>query len=196
MYKRGYKPASYLFILFVITVIVELINYFAPRPKKDTVTFVMCCFNPIDYTLFSLYYLQYVTSKLLKRLVKWSIPLFVLYSLIVSQLVYRFNDFPSINIATEGFILFIFYTQLLFNLNDIRPIQFLHNFWISIGILLFFGGAFALICVYPALVGISTTDALMAYGFIIQPLNDVLYFCIVIGLICLIRNKNLSAQLS
>lgn len=189
-YKGQFK---FLFIVFVLvaTLMIEVASFIVFKYKIKGYNFIYYIFNLLEYTLFCLYYLRTCENKKLKIPVKLSIPLFVAFGLYVAFFIKHFHGLPVLNIDVEGFLLFIIYTHLLFNLN-VEGDQFIYthvDFWISIGILIFFGGTFVFFGLYPILHHIDASKAISMYGYMTKPLNLIFYTCVIIGLICLILNK-------
>jgi len=150
-------------------------------------------FNLIEYSLFATYYIISCADNRYKQWVKLSIPVFIVCALSVSFFKYKFSGVPSVNIDIECFLLLILYTHLLFNL-DIKPNMFIyqhHDFWISSGILIFYGGVFCSLGLYPLLVSFEKEKARSLFDYIIDPLNLTFYTCIIIGLLCTLRKKYL-----
>jgi hypothetical protein len=183
-YRKGHKPSLFLIPLMLSTLVVELIAEFCYKKGIDF-TWAMHVFVVLEYSLFCLYYLQAVANPKGKKIVARSIVLFMVFSLSVSYFFYQFRAMPGINITTEGFLLFIIFTHLLFNLDTAMqlPIYKHANFWIATGVLAFFGGASLFFGVYTPLLNIDTKKALSLFGAIVQPLNLLFYSCIIVGLL-------------
>jgi len=196
LYKKGIKSSLLLFFILLATLLVELIAVVAGYYKLKGYTFVYHIFNLIEYVLFCLYYLKVCQTDRFKKLVKILIPVYIMFCLCISVFHYHFDGLPAINIDAEGFLLFIIYTHLLFSLevNEHRLIFAHPDFWISTGILIFFGGVFVSFGVYPALLNINPTKAMGMFEKTTEPLNLILYICIIISFICLLKTKRYSIQ--
>jgi hypothetical protein len=93
-------------VLLLATSIDELIAaaaYFG-NLKMD---WIYHLFNPIEYTLLSIYYIKSCKQENIKKVVKISIPIFILAGLSISYYQYHFGSLPGLNINIEGFLLFI-----------------------------------------------------------------------------------------
>jgi hypothetical protein len=193
---KGSSQFLYLMMLMVATLLTEIATRIIPSSRMSLFFLTLDIFNVIEYTLFCLYYLKTSRNDKVKLFVKVSIPLFIVFAVYVSVFVNHFAKFPVLNIDVEGFLLFIIYTHLLFNLevDENRFIYSLANFWISIGVLIFYGGAFGFFGLYPILHHLDQYKTFNEYNFILQPLNMVLYNCIIIGLICQIRTRKYSIR--
>jgi hypothetical protein len=190
-YRKGNRHSIILFFLLAVTLPKEIITNYIPRNEIRIFFAITDLFNLVEYTLFGLYYIKTCENKRLMMAVKLSIPLFIIFGSYTSVFVYHFDGFPVLNINTEGFILFIIYTHLLFNLKaDGNKLIYMHaDFWISIGILIFFGGAFVFFGLLPVILKLSVNKTLIEYSFILAPLNIILYNAIIIGLIWSIRHR-------
>lgn len=188
-YLKGHRHYKYLIILLSVTLIVELIAEVILWTNGNFI-WLYHTFVVIEYSLLCLYYLHTDGSKR-----KWpvlsSIPLFIAFSISVSVFLYRFIGFPGININAEGLLIFILYSNLLFNLEvgDHLPLYRKADFWISISLLLFFGGSFIANGIYSPLLRLSTEQAVKLFGLINKPLNIILYGGFIIGILCSIVKK-------
>jgi len=196
LFKKGYKQFLFIILVLVATLLTEIIARIILTHRLKGFFVNPYIFNLIEYSLFSMYYLTVCQNHQLKPWVKFSIPAFIIFGLYVSFFVDHFDKFPVLNIDIEGFLLFIIYTHLLFNLDEeeIRVIYKHPDFWISIGIMIFFGWAFVFFGLYPILHHLDPYKAFIEYSRVLQPLNIILYNCIIIGLICSIRTRKYSTQ--
>jgi hypothetical protein len=188
--ESGSKKSFYLVLVLFATSIVELaagMAYFG-GVKLDWIYHV---FNPIEYTLFCLYYIKACEQRKLKSIVKYSIPIFIIFSLCISFYQYGFKSLPGLNINIEGFVLFILYSHLLFCI-DVREKMYIYthpDFWLSTGILIYFGGVFVLCGLYSKIAHLDIIETQNLFIKITLPLNLVLYSCFIIGFICSLRYK-------
>lgn len=195
-YIKGNNNLIFILLVLVATFLIETSTQLIYQYKVEGYNFIYHIFNYAEYTLFSIYYLKACSNNKFKFLVKLSIPFFVLISLYISIFIYHFENLPVLNLDIEGFLLFIIYTHLLFSLDtDKNKFIYTHpDFWIATGLLIFFGGVFMFWGLYPVLIHIDPIKALQEYSFVIRPLNIIFYICIIIGLICSIRNKKYLIQ--
>jgi hypothetical protein len=189
-YKIGFKNKLFLILVLVATFMVEIVAAYLKYHHLKGI-WAYHIFNLFEYSFFSLYYIKNCPVKKYKKLVAYSIPVFVFFGLLVSRFLYHFHSMPSLNINVEGFLLFIMYTHLLFSIDvDVRlPIYAHPDFWVVAGVYAFFGGAFVYINLYHYLLDLDHNGTLALYGPIMDPLNIIFYNCIIIGLICNIRNR-------
>lgn len=191
-YIKGSKKSLYLVLVLLATFLVEL---FASL-QKIGFDWIYHLFNPIEYTAFCIYYLKTCPIEKYKTPVAFSIPVFIVFGLCVSFFKYKFSSMPAVNIDVEGFLLFIIYAHLLFSINvDVKMFIYSHpDFWISIGVLIFFGGVFIFFGLYPKLYHLDLNSTLELFGKIAKPLNLILYNCIIIGFVCLLRHRKYLIQ--
>jgi len=183
-YKRGAMRVFFLIPLLALALLVEI--------AADVTTgyaWAYHLYNPIEYTLLSLYYLENCKVLRYRTLVKWFIGVFIVAAIVLSRFVYKFSSLPALNINIEGILLFVMYTHLLFSI-DAEAIIYRHpDFWISTGILTYFGGVFVCFNLYSTLLHLNPDHTEQLFGAVSFPLNIILYTCIVISQICLLRNK-------
>ncbi len=184
---KGYRYVLPLAILLFLTLLLELAVEIMLMSEALNFTWLYHVFSIIEYGLFSFYLVHAVNNKRIKTAVRWSTLLFALTGLTISFFLYRFKGFPGININLEGILLFVFSTYVLFTIEpkEERSIYELPNFWISIGILIFFGCTFLFNGIYTKILQMNEERALHLFGIINKPLNIVLYSFIIIGLGCL-----------
>jgi hypothetical protein len=147
-------------------------------------------YAPIDYTLFCLYFMPLVSPKY-QRWITVSIPLFAVVSASISYWYYHFQTFPGANINTEGVLICIICTYVLLNL-DIRRYDAIYknpDFWISLGVIIFFGGTFFTNGVYTYLQEIDKVQAKKLFT-IVNTANLIQYTCYIIGFLCALPRKS------
>ena len=148
-------------------------------------------YAPFDYTLFCIYFMQLVSLKY-RRWITLSIVLFTLASASISYWYYHFETFPGVNINIEGVLLCIVCTFVLLNL-DIRRYDAIYrnpDFWISLGLVIFFGGTIFVNGLYTYLHRIDPVQAKKLFSLINSPLNLVQYSCFIIGFLCAIPRRS------
>ncbi len=190
-YWLGGKKSLYLVLVLLATLIVEIFSTLSIAFHLHF-DWAYHLFNPIEYTLFCLYYLKACEVNKYKNIIRLSIPAFCLTSLLLSTFRYGFHSMPAMNINLEGFLLMILYTHLLFAIETDMyvPVHRYTDFWIAVGVMIFFGGAFVFLGLYPRLFDLNFDATMQLFGVITRPLNIVLYTCIIIGYLCSVRKKN------
>lgn len=188
--NNKHKKALYILLVMIATLAVEGYSTIAYAHRQDF-SWIYHLFCPVEYTFFCLYYIKSCPQNAFKPVATYSIPVFITFSLCVSYFLYQFRNMPALNINIEGLFLFLFYTHLLFCMNvPLRKRIWQHpDFWLSIGMLVFYGGVFVFLGLYPYLFGVSPMATIQLFDLITKPLNIFFYTFIIAGLICLIRSN-------
>jgi hypothetical protein len=149
-----------------------------------------------DYSLFSIYFMQLIARRY-RRWIILSIFVFAAISLSISYWYYRFQNFPGANINTEGVFICIICTYVLLNLDIHRYDAIYKNpdFWISLGVMVFFAGTFFTNGLYTYLYQIDPVQAKKLFNIVNSPLNLIQYTCYIIGFLWAIPRRS-SIQLS
>lgn len=164
--------------------------------RKIEFVWIYHIYAPFDYTMFCLYFMQLVSRKY-QRMIIVSILVFALASASISYWYYHFESFPGANINTEGVLICMICTYVLLNL-DIRRYDAIYknpDFWICLGVIIFFGGTFFTNGLYTYLLEIDKGQAKKLFTIVNSPLNLIQYTCYIIGFLCAIPRRS-SIQLS
>jgi hypothetical protein len=193
-YRGGDKKSLYIILLLAGTFIVENVRLVLIKEKLPS-AYIVNLFSGIEFCLLAVYNLRANTNRRTHIWIKGSMAVFLIFSLISAFMVYRsgakYYSLITWNINIEGILLFLIYTHLLFNIDADIPIPIFRHaeFWVAIGILLFYGGVFVVLGLYPVLIKIDAVTAGFNYANIIRPLNIILYLCIIGGSICFLINR-------
>lgn len=187
-YRTRSRKYILLAILLTATLFVELMAEVL-YDKHQPFVWAYHGFVVLEYSLLCLYYLQSIGVTYARFAVRLSMPLFFVLSLGLSYFFYGFVSFPGLNIDIEGFLLFLLFTHLLFNLRDPEETSIYSHpdFWMALGPMVFFGGTFLFNGVYTRLFQMDRSKALELFGIINRPLNIFLYGSLITGLLCSIR---------
>ncbi len=190
-YRKGGQDVFYLMLMLLSAFVVEAAAGFFKYYHIKGQSWIYHVYNLVEYAFLSMYYIRNCNVIKFKQAVGWSMIIFILFGLVVSSFLYHFHSMPALNINVEGLLLCLMYTHLLFSIEtDVKlPVYGHPDFWISVGVLIFFGGAFVYFNVYRTLLHLNYEQTLMMFGRIMNPLNIVLYVCIIIGLLCLHLNR-------
>jgi hypothetical protein len=196
-YRKGKTKALYLMLVLLATFVVETAAGVLKFYHVKGQAWIYHVYNLFEYSFLALYYLKNCPVARFKPAVRVSIPLFIVFGLSVSGWLYQFKSMPALNLNVEGCLLFLMYTHLLFSIETdmFTPVRQHPDFWIATGVLVFFGGAFVFFNVYRMLLHLNYLQTLAMFGRIMGPLNVFLYICLIIGLLCLHRNRTYSAPL-
>lgn len=194
-WRKGHKRQKFLLLVLVGTLAVELLAEVLHNNKIEYV-WAYHIFVVIEFSLFAAYIASSVARKKMRVMIYFIIALFIVFSLLTSHFLYNFNAFPAMNINMAGIMLLGLCTYQLFNLdaNENIPV-FLHaDFWIYVGIVIFFGGTFFFNAIYTSLLKLDIKKTVELFGIINKPLNIAMYSFIIIGLICLLQKKKYTMQ--
>jgi hypothetical protein len=159
-------------------------------PQKIEFLWMYHLYTIVEYSMLCTYFMHIAMMRYKKLLIA-SIILFAIGSLSISAWYYHFASFPGININVEGVIICIICAYILMNL-DFRVFSAIYqhpDFWICLGLLIFFGGTFVSNGLYTYLYGIDPAQAKRLFASINQPLNLTLYTAFNIGFLCALRRK-------
>jgi len=193
-YKKGDKKS--MVVLLILTLLFEVLALIL----NGRYVFLYDLFIPTEYMLFCLYYWKSQPVIKTKRWAMLSVACFFVFSIAVAFMVFQsqalYMGLVTWNIDLEGFLLFIVFTHLLFNIDDeiSLPIYKIPEFWVSVGVLIFYGGVFTILGLYPILLHVDPATAAKKYGFFLNPLNVILYVCIISGSICFLQNRKFLIQ--
>lgn len=192
---KGYKRFGLLSLLLFITSVLELSVLYLIEKETDF-TWLYHIYNVVEYALLCLFLADAINSAAIAKVIKVSIPLFILTGLSVSYFYYSFSGFPGLNINIEGLLLSIICVYILFNMEVIEKASIFSNyyFWICSGILIFFGTTFFFNGIYTRIAKIDGDRALILFSTINRPLNIILYSFIIIGILCLLMKKKPTTQ--
>jgi len=193
-YRLGEKRFMLMLILFAATLLFEILQLVLVHCQITCLDFLYNLFSCNEYALFCFFIMRTFTRTSVERMVAGSVFLFGIVSLAAAGLVVSGNqnfNWVAWNINLEGFLLFMIYAYALFNIDDKVPLPIYRHpdFWIAVGILIFHGGVFVVMGLYPVLLHIDPGAAAAAYGSIMKPLNIILYLCIIGGCINCITNR-------
>lgn len=194
-YRKGDKKALFIVLILLAALSIENIRTFL-IDRSLRADYLINLYSGIEYSFFVVYYVKSEALNKINLSVRISVVLFSIFSIVNAFLIYRYGSLYykliTWNVNVEGFLLFIVYTHLLFNIDgDAQlPIYKHPDFWVSVGVLIFYGGVFAIFGLYPILLEIDPATTKIDYDLIIRPLNAILYLCIIGGSICFLTNKN------
>lgn len=195
---------QFIVCLLALTLVTELMAHYLEQADKPF-AWIYYIFVFFDFSLLCAYYIRTGGTQR-RKWVGYVIPLFIVAGLATTFSIHRFQSFFSNNMLTifcaftnltiAGALLFVMYTHLLFNLDStsIIPVYRHTNFWIAIGILLFYGGAFLYNGVYAQLLQLNQDETLKLFGKINRPLNLLLYSCFIIGILCSLQKLKYTTQ--
>ena len=177
----------------VVTCIVEGIGYYHLRMIKNS-NFIYHFYQPVEYTLVALFYINTIYSSFAKKVIRVSVPVFVLFCLANSLFLQDVNSPNSNCFMIEAVLLIVwsgFYFYELFTSNEEERIWRIPEFWVSTGVLFFYAGTFFLMGLLNYLYKVDMGLAKKLY-VINHVLNLLLYSLYAVGFICKARQMKLS----
>lgn len=193
--KRNLNNKYYWFIPLIVIGITtqaigDIINY--GLQLEDKKTFMFHIYQPLEYVLLAMFYLQLLKGKIIKGFILVSIPLFVsfcIYYYASNAKSYLGPDFTHFTVEAILIIFFvsIFFFQL-FKLEECLALNTYPAFWINTGNLFFYGGNLFVMGFHFYL---NKHDTILAQEFlsINHYLNLLLYVLYIIAFSCSKTNK-------
>lgn len=180
-------PQSFLFlgILLGVTAGIEIVKYYVKIEYYIKLSIVDHLFHPIEFTFISVVYYNILSNKINKIIVKYTVPTYIITSLIVSTI----EGWTKISVTSfliESFILVVYsvmYVKELFHSVIYENVLRKPFFWINTGLLFYCAGTFFFMGVYEYLNTINPNLA-SETKIINYVLNIFLYFCYLIGFSC------------
>ncbi|WP_439417090.1 hypothetical protein [Larkinella sp. GY13] len=177
----------------VVTCIVEGIGYYHLRMIKNS-NFIYHFYQPVEYTLVALFYINTLDRTLVRKVIRASIPVFVIFCLL-NSLFFQSIHSPNSNCFMVEAVLLIawsgFYFYELFNSNTEERIWSIPDFWVCTGVLFFYAGTFFLMGLLNYLYKVDMGLAKKLY-VINHILNILLYSLYAVGFICKARQTKSS----
>jgi hypothetical protein len=199
--SRVDKKFIVLFFLLSGTLLFEIFAKASRSMKIKNYSFTYDIFCGIEFGLFVIYYLKAAKkNSRAQAFAKLLALAFILFSLFAATVVFRSDTryawLLTLNLNVEGVLLILIFAHLLFNIDNYMflPLYKHPDFWISVGIMVFYSGAFVLFVLYPMLRHIDVGEAAKEYGFILKTLNTFLYLSFIFGMLCLLRNRKYLAR--
>jgi hypothetical protein len=140
---------------------------------------------PLDYVLQGIFFTRICQDKIFTRLVRISMPLFVIGSLVNAFIITSLETFPGLIMNAESVLLILMSGYVLLTLDPVQglPIYRLPMFWICIGYIVFCGGTFFFHGLYNYMLAVGHPLTRFAQRLINNGLNIFMYVCIIIGLL-------------
>lgn len=148
---------------------------------------------PIEYTLLSLYFYFTIRNGVVKRAILYSIPLFIILSILFTLKIVVISKYPNFQTNIECLLLIIWATITIFTIEVKEDVSIvaLPVFWISVGVLTYQCGVFPFTGVFNSLFEPKHVlfDKLRPYQIV---LNYILYIFYSIAFLCSHRMRKYS----
>jgi len=149
---------------------------------------------PIEYGLLTFYFYLNLTTRKIKMLLLFSIPIFIFFSIFFTFNIVNIQKLPNFQIIIEEIFLIIWSTITILNIRiktDLNIVQ-LPVFWISTASLIYFTGTFSFYGIYNYICE-SRPILTQTLGFyILKILNYLFYALLSIAFICSHRIRKYS----
>ncbi len=171
--------------LLFFSIMTELVSdYFRSFAETDRYT-PYHFYIPIEYCLVTLYFSRLLQIAWLRKLLLITIPVFIIFSIIISTYFQGINELPSWQYNTEGTLIIIWCVISLFNLPINPEVNILKTFqfWFCIAFMIMFSGQFFLNGFFNPLKN-TNPEITKNLIFIYYVLNYLFYTLIIFGLLC------------
>ena len=141
---------------------------------------------PIEYSLLAFYFYLNINKKTIKKIILYSIPLFIIISMFFSLKLVDIQKFPNFQTNIEGLLLIIWATLTMFNIEVKANLNIvkLPVFWICVAVLIYNCGIFSYIGVYNYICETRVFLSNKLEFYILKILNYLLYTLFSIAFIC------------
>lgn len=194
--SKNDKALVIIYWLFLFSILSETVSdYFRYSDEAKR----YCSYHfyiPIEYSLVTLYFSRQLKIPWLKKVLPLTIPVFVLYSIIISVFVQGVEEFPSWQYNVDGTLIIIWCVISLFNLplNPEVTIYKTFQFWFCIAFMLLFSGQFFMNGFFNQLKE-ANPDIITKLIFIVYYiLNYLFYTLIIFGLLCSRQTRKYISQ--
>lgn len=187
------KKRDKTLVVFPIVIFISILTEFLViklNSRHLNYNFIYHIYVPIEYVLLSLYFVFNTKSTSTKKIIIYSIPVYLILCLILS-LQTSFQKHPGIQINLEGLLLITWSVITLFSI-EVKintVITSLSIFWICVALLIYHSGIFTFTGIYNYIIEKKTLLGSKLSFFIIQMSNYLLYICLSIAFICSLRTK-------
>ena len=178
-HKRQYvKMVIALMLLWLITSVsaIFLSNYAGLKNNL----FIFHISTPLEYMILCMLYMDVIANKNLKKIIKVSIPMFVLFCILFSVFVQKLRTDNSYVVDVESIILIflsLFFLREILLLQQIPDLHRFPMFWICVGILFYYTGNLIIEGMLNYMIQHSLKLALRTYrlGYVFKYLLFVLF---------------------
>jgi len=153
--------------------------------------FVYHFYIPIEYAFWAYYFFAISDSRNIKRILQYSVLLFLILCLLVSISFVKLDEYPNIQFNIEGIFLIIIAIYTIFTIKAEKKTSLFSQpvFWISVAILIYHTIISPFIGLYNYV--LESTDDLhtVLKLYLLYVPNYILYTCLSIAFICSLRMK-------
>jgi len=141
-FRRTNRDMKLLLVLFLTTLIVETMSLIVALNGYSN-NWIQDIFLPIEYTFFALLFRMWQTGKMQKKLISYSIPVFILADLATLILLKNMDEMNSfaISLSCVFYVSMASYTLFTLEARDTGTMYKDYRFWICSGLLLYAAGS-------------------------------------------------------
>ncbi|CAG4993533.1 hypothetical protein DYBT9275_01186 [Dyadobacter sp. CECT 9275] len=149
---------------------------------------------PLEYGLLTFYFYKTLDQEKIKKIAKYSIPCFTIFSLVLSQFHIGWTNFPGLNLNIEGILLCFWAIVALFSVKPhlFLPIYRLPIFWICLAVIIYHSGTFVMNGLFNVLRQNRYEVFESLRGVINKNINNLLYMMFIIAFVCSHQMKKYS----
>jgi hypothetical protein len=185
--RRGESYARWIVLYLALCLITTAAAILLPAytGQKNNL-FVFHIFTPLEYTVLSLLYSHVISDVRIRKVIRTSIPLFLLLSLLLSIFIQGYKSNNSYTVILECILLILWSLFFLREILLLQQVTALHRFglfWISVGILFLFTGSLIIEGMLNYLINHSMELARRVYrfGYVFKYLQFIL---LIVGACC------------
>lgn len=185
--RPGLQLITYFLPLLLLCLFTEAARTFSPGENLLTQYF-FSLYTPAEYTILCTFYASVITNNRVNKIIYFTIPLFITFSLITqfqldsTNYFYRYLDVLVEAPLMVTWIVFFFFQ--LFRDDTTYEFSQKATFWISAGNLLFFAGSFFSYAFKAFLFNHNQDELGEAIGWISRSFNLILYSSYIIAFLC------------
>jgi hypothetical protein len=187
-WQRVDKKVIYIVIVLLAGLVAEFIVLYLKKQQIPH-AIVYHIYIPVEYTLLTLFFRTKTAKKKIHPFLLFSIPLYIITSIILSVFFFRLSGYPSINFNIEGFLIIIWSVWLLNSFDEFEETSIFMKpaLWLCMGLIFFFAGGFIFNGYYNHLKNTNEPLAKILNEYINNGLNIFLYITMSISFICSLK---------
>jgi hypothetical protein len=190
MANRKADKSMIIFPFLLFTSIMAELSVYLIHAHKGNYSLVYHIYVPLEYLLFAYYFYLNNRSQLAKKLILYSMPVYLVASITYS-IIASVHIHPGFQINLEGFFLILWAILSLFSLEakEGNKINALPIFWICVAVLIYHSGIFTYTGIYNYIIEQKSSLGAKLNLYILQISNYILYICLSIAFICSHQTK-------
>lgn len=185
LYYKKNKSLIYILLLLIFSILTEVGGLICQYFQRNYYP-LYHLFTPIEYSLIANFFYLNHNSITFKKLIFYSIPIFIIFSILCSTFFIPLNNYPGFQYNIEGILVITWSLTSLFKLSpkNTTPLYSHTLFWIASGFFIFHTGIFFINGVFNYFF-MEKNDILTHIHTIINvAFNYILYIFILVGILC------------